>query len=221
MASHESLWGGMPAATPITSWLGGKAACRRLGVTLFRLGQLVAEGELVAMTDFWGRRRYDPAGVELLRARMQAGLRVTAKTPAAGGAAGKAQALAFKLFGEGRPAREIVVETGLAPDTVVDLRRKYASMGGDLLITARQLEELRDLLDWRGPANDVELMRAIRVRLRSAFARGQAVAAEPAKHTTEGDTSGNIDGGAAGEGGRAHEEKQDPLSGDRGQQAAE
>jgi hypothetical protein len=211
----------MPAATPVMSWLGGKAACRRLGVTLFRLNQLVAGGELVAMVDFWGRRKYDPAGVELLRARMQAGLKVAAKTPAAGGAAGRAQALAFKMFAEGRPSRDVVIETQLAPDTVVELRRKYATMGGDLLVSARQLEELRDLLDWRGQPSDVELVKAVRARLRHAFARGQAVAAEPAKHTTEGESSGNIDGRAAGEGGRAHEEKPDSLSGDRGQQAAE
>jgi hypothetical protein len=205
----------MPAATPVSSWLGGKAACRRLGVTLFRLNQLVAEGELVAMVDFWGRRRYDPAGLELLRARMQAGLKVAAKTPAAGGAAGRAQALAFKMFAEGRPSRDVVIETQLAPDTVVELRRKYATMGGDLLVSARQLEELRDLLDWRGQPTDAELLKAIRARLRQAFARGQAVAAEPAKHTTEGESSGNIDGGAAGEGRRAHEEEPDSLPGDR------
>lgn len=210
----ESLSNPVGPKTPVASWLGLKPACRRLGITPFRLNQLVAEGELVAMNDFFGRRRFDPAGVELLRARMQAGLKHVAKAPAPGSGGGKAQARAFKLFAEGLPSRQIVIETELAPDVVVELRRKYAAMGGDLLISGRHLEELRDVLDWRGSTNEIEFMKALRARLRNAFARGQAVAAEPANHTTEGESSGNIDGGTAGEGGRDHEEKPASIRGD-------
>jgi hypothetical protein len=203
----------MGPKTPVSSWLGIKPACRRLDITPFRLDQLIAEGELVAMKDFYGRRRVDPAGVELLRSRMQAGLKHVAKAPAAGGAAGKAQARAFKMFSEGKPSREIVIETELGPDAVLELRRKYATMGGDLLVSARYLEELRDLLDWRSAATEVELMKAIRAGQRRAFARGQEVTAETDKHTTEGESSGNIDGGTAGEDRRTHEEKPGVLRG--------
>jgi len=178
----------------------------------------VKTGELVSAKDFFGRVRYDPAPIEQLRARTRAGFAQATKAPAAGGAAGKAQARAFKLFAEGRPSREIVIETELAPAVVTDLRRQYAEMGGDLLISGPVLEELRDVLDWRGSATDRALLGAVRARMRASFERGLTAAADPPNHTTEGDRSGNIDGRAAGEGGGSEAAGQGALRGDpRGQ----
>lgn len=160
-------------------------------------------GELVSAKDFFGRVRYDPAPIEQLRSRMRAGFAQAMKAPAAGGAVGKAQARAFKLFAEGRPSREIVIETELAPGVVQDLRRQYAEMGGDLLISPPVLADLRDVLDWRGEATERALVNAMRARLRAAFQRGLTAAADPPNHTNEGESSGNIDGGTAGPGGGA------------------
>lgn len=154
-------------------------------------------GEIVAARDVFGRRRYDPASVEMLRARMRAGFKQAAKAPAAGGAAGKAQALAFKLFAAKKSLRDIVIETELGPAVVQDLRRQYAAMGGDLLISGPVLEDLRDVLDWRGEATEHAMMKALRARIRRAFTQGQTVAAEPSNHTNEGESSGTTDGGAA------------------------
>jgi hypothetical protein len=187
----------------MAGWLTQTPAARRLNVTPKRLEQLVKDGQLVAATDFYGRRRYDPAPIELLRARVQAGFTQTAKAPAAGGAAGKAQARAFKMFAAGKQQREVVIETELAPAMVLELRRQYAAMGGDLLITAPVLEDVRDVLDWRGEATERGFLWALRARIRRAFAEGSTVstgAAAPPNHTNDGGTSGNIDTGTAGEG---------------------
>ena len=187
----------------MASWLTQTPAARRLGITVKRLEQLVSEGELVAAVDFYGRRRYDPAPIELMRARIRAGLKQAIKAVPAGTGSGRAQALAFKLFSEGRPSREIVIETQLAPGVVLDLRRQYAVMGGDMLIPPDVLEEIRDMLDWRGEASPHAFMKAFRARLRRAFAQGQTAAADPPNHTNEGESSGNIDTGAAGTSGGA------------------
>jgi hypothetical protein len=161
----------------------------------------VKEGQLVSARDFSGRTRYDPAPIELMKARQAAGYKQAVRAPRPGGGAGKAQAAAFRMFAAGQPLREIVISTELAPAVVLDLRRQYASMGGDFLISAPGLEDLRDVLDWRGEATERGLLTAIRARVRRSFEQGQTAAADPPNHTTERDTSGNIDGGSAGEGG--------------------
>lgn len=184
-------------------------------MTVKRLDKLVASGELVATKDFFGRKRYDPAPIEQLRARAQAGYKQATKAPAAGGGAGKVQARAFRLFAEGKPSRDIVIETELAPGVVQDLRRQYAEMGGDLLISGRVLEEFRDVLDWRGDATDRALLVAVRARLRSSFQRGLTVAAAPPNHTNEGESSGITDSRAAVESGGAQAAGEGSLRVDR------
>jgi hypothetical protein len=202
----------------MASWLTQTPAARRLGITVKRLDQLVAEGDLVAAVDFYGRRRYDPAPIELMRARIRAGFKQATKLPAAGGAAGKAQAHAFKLFSEQRLIREVVIETELAPSVVQDLLRQYAEMGKELLITHAALQDVRDVLDWRGEATEKGLVLAIRARLRRAFNDGQNAAADPPNHTTEGKSSGNIDTGATGTSGGAGRAGEGLVRGDpRGQ----
>lgn len=190
----------VPKADGIASWPTQTPAARRLGVTVKRLEQLVRTGELVSARDFFGRVRYDPAPIEQLRSRIHAGFKQATKAPAAGGAAGKAQARAFKLFAEGKPSREIVIETELAPSVVQDLRRQYAEMGGDLLISSPVLEDLRDVLDWRGAATERALLLAVRTSKRASFERGLAAAAVPPNHINEGESSGESHTGSGGKG---------------------
>jgi len=200
----------------VSSWLKPAAAARRLSVSRFRLNQLASAGELVAKRDFYGALRFDPRPVEALRERVNAGTAQIERLNRAGRAAGdgKAHAKAFRMFAEGAPSRLDVNENELTTTAVVDLRRQYAEMGRDFVLGALELEEVRELLDWQGEPTTRGFFAALRARLRHQFERGQAVAAEISKHTTEGDTSGNIDSRAEGEDRRAHEKGGASLRGD-------
>lgn len=203
----------MAKVNDVSSWLKPAAAARRLGVSSFRLRALAAAGELTAKRDFYGALRFDPRPLEAMRERVSTGQKQIERLNRGGRGAGdgKAHALAFRMFAAGDPPRDVVIATELTTTAVVDLRKQYAEMGRDFVLTAPQLEELRELIDWQGEPVPRGFFLALRARLRQQFERGQAVAAEGSKHTTEGDTSGNIDAGAAGQSRRSDEKSRAPL----------
>lgn len=176
------------AGVKISAWPKLTQTARRLGISTGQVKKLAERGELVAAGDYYGHQRFDPAVVEQVRRRLESGgknARAAAGTPRTAGD-GPAHARAFRLFGEGRTPRDVVIECELPVATVAELRRQFAEMGRDLLISARELEELRDVLDWRDDATPAKLIRAISARLRSSFERGQAARPEDgSKHTTE------------------------------------
>lgn len=176
----------------MSSWMRPGAAAKRLGLSLFKLKRLADAGDLVAAKDFFGALRFDPVPVETLRRRLDAQGQVAARPSSPGrprSATGKDHARVFRLFGEGRPLREIVIETELTTDTVVELRLQYAELGRDLLVSTKGVQELRELLDWSTEANERNLLAAVVARNRKQFERGMQAAAEPDNHTIEGDTS--------------------------------
>jgi hypothetical protein len=199
----------------ISTWLKPLAAARRLGVSPSRLRQLADAGELASAKDFHGALRFDPYPIEQMRRRLDAGGKQIARqtsSPRAGD--GKAHAKAFRMFEEGRPSRDVVIECELTATAVVELRRQYAELGRDFLVSASGLAELRDVLDWRGEATEANLLAAIQRKVRESFERGQMLAAEPDKHTIEEETSGKPNGRAKGGGGGAHAEIEATLRGD-------
>lgn len=200
----------------VSTWMKPASAARRLGVTRFRLNQLAAAGELVAKRDFYGALRFDPQPVEALRQRVDAGTAQVQRISRVGRmhGDGKAHAKAFRMFSEGAEPRVVVIETELTTTVVLDLRRQYAEMGRDFVLAAPDLAELRELLDWQGEATPRAFFHALRAKMRKQFERGQAVAAETDKHTTEGTSSGNIDAGTESKNRRAHEKGGAALRGD-------
>jgi hypothetical protein len=208
----------------VSSWLKPAAAGRRLGLSLFKLKRLADAGDLVASKDFYGALRFDPVPVETLRRRMDAQGKV-AERPSSPGrprtATGRDHARVFRLFGEGRELREIVMECELTTDTVVELRRQYAELGRDLLVSPKGLVELRELLDWTTEPTERNLLAAVAARNRRQFERGMKAAAETDNHTTEEETSGKLDPRAAGPSRRAHEKSKGSLRRDLESESAD
>jgi hypothetical protein len=109
-------------------------------------------------------------------------------------AMGAAHAKAFKMFGEGKDSRDVVIACELEAPAVVELRRQWAEMGGEFTIGADTLAELRDLLDWRGSPTERGLVLGLRRRLREQFDRGVQVGSDRSKHNETEDSSGENDG---------------------------
>lgn len=135
-----------------------------------RLENLESRGEVHSEHDFFGKRRFNPSELDAIKRKLDRPTLSPARARAP--VSGKAAATAFRMFGQGSELRAIVLELELTPDQVTDLRLKYAQMGRDLLVSPAELEQLRELLDWKGDTG-AGLVKRINERLRYQFDRGR------------------------------------------------
>ncbi len=140
--------------------------------------------------DFRGRQRFDPAAVEVIKAKLTRGkVRDRQSTRFR---SGEIAAEIFAAFRDGKELREIVIASKQTPEYVFQLRAQYAAMGRDLLLSPRAVEALRDLLDWQGAPDEKSLIGAVSSRLRYQFQQGQR-STLPETNTTKpnGDPNGS------------------------------
>lgn len=141
-----------------------------------RVKKLEGAGLLHPQRDFLGRRRFDPTELDAVKQRSTPA-KAAPPARARHAIAGATAARAFRMFGEKKSLREVVLELEVAPDDALDLRRRYADFGADMLVAAAELEKLRELLDWQGETA-ASLVVAVNQRLRRQYLRGREEAAQ-------------------------------------------
>lgn len=139
--------------------------------------------------DAKGRERFEPKSLLEIKGRLDESRKKKglgwARTP------GDISAESFLLFEKGADIRQVVREIRIVAEEAKKLQTEWAELGGDLVLRAAEVAELRDLLDWR-ESTPASLIQAVSRRLRAQFARGQqSILDEYAeKQSTEGATSG-------------------------------
>jgi hypothetical protein len=181
-------------AEKIGGWLTLSDVARRLSLPRKRVLELEKAGELYARNDMFARPRFDPAKVEIFRRKLE---RPPNPDPRARPTvSGPLAAKIFRMFGEGAELRRVVLEVEVAPDVVLNLRRQYADMGRDFLLSPAGVAELRELLDWTGNT-EASLIARVNERLRRQYDRGRkaGITESAENHKQNGVSSGrNVDG---------------------------
>jgi len=146
----------------------------RLNLTQNQLDALVAQGVLHPRRDYKGWRKFPLREVEKLTTKNRSAAEVpaTSPVPTTRIPPGARAAAAFRMFGEGKNPRDVVIALEVTPAEVENLREKYAKFGREVVLTGRDLETVRELIDWHG-TGATDLVRAIDRRLRYQFERGR------------------------------------------------
>ncbi len=188
-----------------------------LGLEELKFNALEKRGDLKYTVDRAGRKRFDPKVLGAVRDRHAKEVVAAAKKGLpgrkAGPPGGEICAKIFQLFGERLDLRQIVIETQTTPEDVLELRQLYADMGSDFLLSASAVREIRELIDWTGD-DEKSLIKALNVRLRRQFERGQAVGL--AEQTPHDGGSDALDDGATASGGSAGGGGAEPVFGAEG-----
>lgn len=135
---------------------------RRLGVSLATVRRIEASGVLPhRLVD--GVHVFAPADVAQLAASEDA-----PRGRARGRSAGELAAAAFRMLASGRDWRDLVMELEATPDVARQLAADFVGRGREVVIQARDADELRDLglADASGALTGASILAAVR-RLRA------------------------------------------------------
>ena len=155
---------------PTRLWLLRKQAADFLEISPAYLRELAQESQIRTLPDAKGRERFDPKSLIAIKGRLDESRKkkgiAWARSP------GDLSAEAFLLFNQGADLRRVVTELRIVAEDAKKLQADWLEIGGDLVLRAAEVEELRDLLDWR-EATAASLVQSVGRRLRAQFARGQ------------------------------------------------